>query len=173
MLSENLLNALNQQITHELYSAHLYMAMAAYCAGQDLDGCSNFFLVQAEEERFHAMKFFNFVNDKDGEIKFSSLDNPHTTYNSILHVFEEALKHEKFVTSKIYDLMDIATSEREYATISFLNWFVDEQVEEESTFSALIQKFKAAINDESMLLMLDMELAKRVFTPPANSNTEN
>lgn len=167
MLSEKLLNTLNQQIKHELYAAHLYMSMAAYCAGQDLDGCAHFFLVQAEEERFHAMKFFNFINDKDGKITFDALENPHTSYDSVLHVFQEALKHEKIVTSKIYNLMDIATEEKEYATISFLNWFVDEQVEEEATFSALIQKFKAAVNDESMLLMLDMELAKRVFTPPA------
>ena len=167
MLSEKLLDALNQQITHELYAAHLYMSMAAYCASEDLDGCAHFFIVQAEEERFHAMKFFDFINDKDGKITFSALEDPHASYDSILHVFQEALKHEKLVTSLIYNLMDIATQEREYATISFLNWFVDEQVEEESTFSALIQKFKAAMNDESMLLMLDMELAKRVFTPPA------
>jgi len=167
MLSEKLLETLNEQIKHELYAAHLYMAMAAYCAGQDLDGCSNFFLAQAEEERFHAMKFFNFINDKDGEIKFNALENPHASYDSVLDVFQAALQHEKIVTSKIYNLMDIATEEKEYATISFLNWFVDEQVEEEATFSALIQKFRAAMNDESVLFMLDAELGKRVFTPPA------
>ena len=167
MLSEKLLDALNEQITHELYAAHLYMAMAGYCAGADLDGCANFFLMQAEEERFHAMKFFNFINDKDGEIKFDALENPDASYDSVLHVFESALAHEKLVTSKIYDLMDIASSEREYSTVSFLNWFVDEQVEEEATFTGLVQKFKPAMNDESILLMLDMELAKRVFTPPA------
>ncbi|HHX59251.1 MAG TPA: ferritin [Epulopiscium sp.] len=167
MLSDKLLNALNEQITHELYAAHLYMSMAGFCAGNDLDGCANFFLVQAEEERFHAMKFFHFINDKDGHITFDALENPHTSYDSVLNVFESALAHEKIVTSKIYDLMDIATSEREYATISFLNWFVDEQVEEEATFTSWVQKLKPAMKDESMLLMLDMELAKRVFTPPA------
>lgn len=166
MLSDNLLKALNDQITDELHAAHLYMAMAAYCAGNDLDGCMNFFLMQAKEERFHAMKFFHYINDKDGKIKFDALENPDASYDSVLHVFESALAHEKLVTAKIYNLMDIATAEREYATISFLNWFVDEQVEEEAMFTGLIQKFKAGINDESMLLMLDMELAKRVFTPP-------
>lgn len=168
MLSEKLLNALNEQITHELYAAHLYMAMAGYCANNDLDGCANFFIVQAEEERFHAMKFFHFINDKDGDIKFDALDNPHTTYDSVLHVFESALTHEKIVTSKIYDLMDIATSEREYSTISFLNWFVDEQVEEEATFTGYVQNFKPAMKDESLLLMLDREMATRVFIPPAS-----
>ncbi len=167
MLSEKLLDALNDQITHELYAAHLYMSMAAYCAGNDLDGCANFFLMQAEEERFHAMKFFDFINDKDGSITFKALEDPHASYDSILHAFESALAHEKIVTGKIYDLMDIATEEREYSTISFLNWFVDEQVEEEASFSNLIQKFKVAIKDEAMLLMLDNELAARVFTPPA------
>ena len=167
MLSEKLLATLNEQIKHELYAAHLYMSMAAYCAGQDLDGCANFFLAQAEEERFHAMKFFNFINDKDGEIKFDALENPHASYDSVLDAFQAALQHEKIVTSKIYNLMDIATEEKEYATISFLNWFVDEQVEEEATFSALIQKFRAAMKDESVLFMLDAELGKRVFTPPA------
>lgn len=166
MLSEKLLKALNEQITHELYAAHLYMSMAGYCANNDLDGCANFFLMQAEEERFHAMKFFNFISDKDGEIEFNALDNPHQAYDSVLHVFESALAHEKIVTAKIYDLMDIATSEREYATVSFLNWFVDEQVEEEAAFAALVQKFKAAMKDDSILMMLDMELSKRVFTAP-------
>lgn len=167
MLSEKLLNTLNEQLKHELYAAHLYMSMAGYCAGADLDGCSNFFLAQADEERFHAMKIFHFINVKDGAIKFDSLENPHTSYDSVLDVFEKALEHEKFVTSKIYDLMAIATDEREYATISFLNWFVDEQVEEEATFSALVYKFKAAMKDESVLFMLDTELGQRVFGPTA------
>lgn len=172
MLSKKLLKALNEQITHELYAAHLYMSMAAYCDGIDLEGCTNFFLMQAEEERFHAMKFFRYISDKDGEIVFDALDNPHRSYDSALDVFQSALAHEKIVTAKIYDLMDIATEEREYGTISFLNWFVDEQVEEEANFSALIHKFKIAMKDESMLHMLDMELGKRVFTAPASNEEE-
>ena len=167
MLSKKLLNALNEQITHELYAAHLYMAMAAYCDGIDLEGCTNFFLMQAEEERFHAMKIFRYIGDRDGKIVFDALENPQKDYNSVLDTFESALAHEKIVTAKIYDLMDIATDEREYATVSFLNWFVDEQVEEEASFNTLIQKFKVAMKDESMLHMLDQELATRVFTPPA------
>lgn len=166
MLSEKLLKALNEQITHELHAAHLYTAMAAYCVGVDLDGCSNFFLMQAEEERFHAMKLFNYVGDQDGEIILGALENPYNTYENILEVFKAALEHEKLVTSQIYNLMDIATEEREYATISFLNWYVDEQVEEEASFNTLIQKFKVAMNDESMLYMLDQELGQRVFTAP-------
>lgn len=170
MLSEKLLKALNEQITHELYAAHLYTAMAAYCDSIDLDGCTKFFLMQAEEERFHAMKIFRYISDKDGEIVLEALDNPNNSYDSVLHAFESALAHEKIVTAKIYDLMDIATDEREYATISFLNWFVDEQVEEEASFNTLIQKFKIAKDDESMLHMLDQELGTRVFTAPATED---
>lgn len=166
MLSKKLLKTLNEQITHELHAAHVYTAMAAYCVDVDLNGCSNFFLVQAEEERFHAMKLFNYVGDQEGEIVLGALENPYKKYNNVLEVFETALEHEKLVTSQIYNLMDIATEEREYATISFLNWYVDEQVEEEASFKELIAKFKVAMNDESMLHMLDQELATRVFTPP-------
>ena len=166
MLSEKLLNALNEQITHELYASHLYIAMAAYCESIDLEGCANFFLMQAEEEKFHAMKIYHYIHDVDGEVVLSALDNPYRKYDSVLDVFEAALAHEKIVTGKIYDLMAIAVEEHEYATISFLNWFVDEQVEEEASFNALIQKFKVAIKDDSMLHMLDKELGTRVFTPP-------
>ncbi len=166
MLSEKLLKTLNQQITHELYAAHLYISMAAYCDSIDLDGCANFFLQQAEEEKFHAMKLFHYISDRDGKIVIKALDNPHKEYESVLAVFEAALEHEKLVTNKIYDLMDIANKEREYATISFLNWYVDEQVEEEASFKSLIQKLKIAVKNESMLHMLDQELGQRVFTPP-------
>lgn len=169
MLSEKLFTALNEQITHELYAAHLYTAMAAYCESVDLQGSANFFLMQAEEERFHAMKFFNYINDRDGTVVLEALENPYKQYKSVLEAFESALAHEKIVTSKIYDIMDIATEQREYATVSFLNWFVDEQVEEEASFATLIQKFKIAQKDEGMLHMLDNELATRVFTPPAKN----
>lgn len=171
MLSEKLVAKLNEQLNYEFYSSHLYLSMAAYCAGENLDGFANFFLVQAEEEKFHGMKFFHFIDDKDATIRFSGFEDPSAEYQSVLHVFEEALKHEKFVTKNIYALMELATEEKEYATISFLNWFVDEQVEEESMFNNLIQKIKAAASDPSALLLLDMELAKRTFTPPAADTT--
>lgn len=167
MLSKKLLTALNEQITHELNAAHLYTALAAYCVNVDLIGCSNFFLVQAEEERFHAMKLFHYVGDQNEEIKLGALENPYHKFDNVLDVFKAALEHEKLVTKQIYNMMDIAHEEREYATISFLNWYVDEQVEEESSFNTLIQKFKVAIKDESMLHMLDQELGQRVFTPPS------
>ncbi|NMA83011.1 MAG: ferritin [Epulopiscium sp.] len=167
MLSEKLLTTLNEQIKHELYSSHLYLSMAAYCASQDLDGFTNFFIMQAEEEKFHAMKIFHFLNDKGADIKFYQLDDPSAEYQSVLDVFEASLAHEKFVTKKIYNLMDIATQEKEYSTITFLHWFVNEQVEEEAMFTDLIQKIKGASHDPSLMFLLDRELALRTFTPPA------
>lgn len=167
MLSQKLLQKLNDQITYELFSAHLYLSMAAYCASQDLDGFSNFFKVQAEEERFHAMKFFDYVNERDGDVKLAGFDAPKAEFSSILNVFEEGYKHEQEVTRRIYELSDIALEEREHATISLLKWFIDEQVEEEASFNALIKKLKRIDNDSTALYMLDAELVQRSFTPPA------
>ncbi|PKM50108.1 MAG: ferritin [Firmicutes bacterium HGW-Firmicutes-7] len=166
MISTQLLKELNLQVKYEYYSAHLYLAMAAYCYSIDLDGFANFFKVQSEEERFHAMKFFNYINEMDCTIDIQALDTPPSDYVNALDVFERSLEHEKFVTSRIYLLMDIATQEKEYATISFLKWFIDEQVEEEASFKAIIQKLKRANGDVSILYALDRELSLRVFTPP-------
>lgn len=167
MLSERLLNELNKQIKFELYSAHYYLAMAAYCADQDLDGFANFFMVQAEEEKFHAMKFFNFINEMDGRVKILGLEEPKNDYESLVDVFKSALEHEKFVTSRIYKLMDIATEEKEHATISLLKWFVDEQIEEQSSMKLILKKLERLGDNSHGIFMLDQELSQRVFTPPA------
>lgn len=166
MISEKLLAELNLQIKYEFYSAHLYLAAAAYCYSIDLDGFANFFIVQAEEERFHAMKFFNFVNDMDCVIDIQGLETPPAKYEDIADLIAKSLDHEKFVTSRIYHLMDIAVEEKEHATISLLKWFIDEQVEEEATLKAILQKLKRANGDVSILYALDDEKAQRIFTPP-------
>ncbi len=168
MLSENLLKELNLQVKYELYSAHYYLAMAAYCASEDLNGFANFFLAQAEEEKFHAMKFFDFINEMDGRVTMLQLEEPKNEYESLIDVFKSALEHEKFVTSRIYKLMDIAMEEKEHATISFLKWFIDEQVEEENNMKDIIAKLERLGENSSGLYMLDQKLGTRVFTPPAN-----
>jgi ferritin len=170
MLSQKLLDELNKQLKYEFFSSHLYLAMAGYCLYEDLDGFANFFKVQAEEERFHAMKFFDFINQKNGRIRIHQLDEPANEYASPLDAFEKSLEHEGFVTKRIYTLTDIATEEKEHATISFLRWFIDEQVEEEATIDGIIKKLKRIGKDSSGLYMLDNELAQRVFTPPAGPN---
>lgn len=169
MLSEKLLKEINEQISYEFYSSHLYLAMASYCYSIDLDGFANFFVVQAEEEKFHAMKFFNFVNEMDAKVEVKGIETPPNGYNDIKDVYTKTLEHEKFVTSRIYKLMDIAMEEREHATISFLKWFIDEQVEEEATVKGILQKLNRANGDVSIIYSIDSEMAQRVFTPPANA----
>lgn len=169
MISERLLKELNKQINFEFFSAHIYLAMAAYCAAEDFDGFSNFFKVQAEEEKFHAMKLYNFVNEMNGRVVLEGMPNPQNDYKSLLDVFEISLAHEKSVTKRIYNLTDIATEEKEHATISLLRWFIDEQVEEEASITRIINKLSRIKDDPSSLYMLDNELATRVFVPPATN----
>ncbi|MDK2800942.1 MAG: ferritin [Clostridiales bacterium] len=171
MLSEKLVQKINNQIKYELYSAHLYYAMAAYCDSQDLPGFANFFKVQAEEERFHASKFYDFLNRMDARVLIYGLEEPKNDYSSVLDAFKASLDHEKSVTKRIYALTDIATEEKEHATISLLKWFIDEQVEEEDMFNGIIKKLQRIGNDSAALYMLDDELAQRTFTPPASPDT--
>jgi ferritin len=167
MLSEKLLDELNQQIMHEFYSAHYYIAMAGYCADQDLPGFENFFIMQAEEERFHAMKFYHYVNEMGARVDIRGLDTPKNNFASMKDVFKEALEHEKFVTDRIYTLMNIATEEKEYATMSMLNWFIDEQIEEMDSMNAILKQLERMGEKGNGIYMLDKELAQRTFTPPA------
>lgn len=167
MINDTLKQALNEQFNFELYSAHVYMAMAGYCSSESLDGFANFFLVQAEEERFHAMKIYKFLNDRGIRIRFAGMDAPRNEYESILDVYEHAYMHEQEVTKRIYHLSDLALNDREHATIQFLKWFIDEQVEEEAMFDNIIQKLKRIDVNGDAFFMLDNEFAQRSFTPPA------
>lgn len=169
MLSDTLEAALNEQMNFELLSAHYYLAMAGYCQDQDLDGFAHFFWVQAEEERFHAEKFYNFINEKGGRAKFGEISKPENEFESVTDVFETALEHEQEVTKRIYELMDLAQEESEYATVSFLNWFVEEQVEEEDSMETIISKLDRLGSSNNGLLMLDKELSQRTFTRPQDA----
>ncbi|WP_062051855.1 ferritin [Bacillus sp. JCM 19034] len=167
MLDKQLTKALNDQMNYELYAAHSYVAMAAYCSSESLDGFANFFLVQAEEERFHAMKFYNFINALGERATIQALPEPRNSFSSVQDAFEQALVQEKDVTKKIYHLSDLALDRREHATISFLKWFIEEQVEEEDMFDSIIQKLKRIDNDSNAFIMLDEEFSKRSFTAEA------
>lgn len=167
MLSKKLLDALNDQINKELYSEYLYLSMAAYCQTIDLDGIANFFHVQTQEEHFHAMKIYNFVLDLSGTITLKSIDAPPSKFKSVTDAFEQTLKHEKEVTKSIDKLMNLAVEENNHAVISFLKWFVDEQVEEEAMITKILSKLKLVGGEGHGLLMIDSELAQRTFTPPA------
>ena len=160
------MSAINDQINYEFYSEYIYLAMSAYCEDLDLSGFANYYKVQAEEERSHAMKFFNYINTMNGRVMLEAIQKPENNYENVLSTFEVSYAHEQSVTKRIYNLTDIATEEKEHATISLLKWFIDEQVEEENNFSTLIKKLKRIGNDSAALFMLDAELAARVYVPP-------
>lgn len=167
MLSEKLLGKLNEQITHEFFSAHYYLAMAAYFKKEDLDGFANFFIVQAEEERFHAMKIFDYINDQGEEALITGFKDPKRDFESIEEIFALALEHEQLVSRLINDLMAVAQEEKHYPSIGFLQWFVDEQVEEEASMGRLLNLVRRVGEKGHGILMLDKELAGRTFTPAA------
>ncbi|MHA6261484.1 ferritin [Sporosarcina sp. CAU 1771] len=164
MISENLATALNNQMNNEFDAAQSYMAMAAYCEHQSYGGFANFFLQQAEEERFHGMKLYNYMNDRGIHAKFAPTSSPKIEFDSILDTFESALVQEKSVTRNIYELTDLAWEEKEHATISFLGWFLDEQVEEEATFDTHIEYLKRIGEDKNALFLYEKELGQRDFS---------
>ncbi|MDR9833449.1 ferritin [Staphylococcus coagulans] len=167
MLNQKLLDALNQQMNHEYFAAHAYMAMAAYCDYHSYEGFANFYIEQAKEERFHGQKIYDYINDRGEKAVFSDLNAPKVDFNSILETFEDGLKQEKHVTKHFYELSEIAREEKDYATISFLNWFLDEQVEEEAMFETHIDYLKRIGDDANTLYLYEKELASRRFNDQA------
>ncbi|MGS0971839.1 MAG: ferritin [Candidatus Izemoplasmataceae bacterium] len=163
MMDKKLVDAINTQLNFEIESAHVYLAMAGYVATLGLDGFENWFMIQYEEELAHAKKFINYVNDRGERVHITGFETPKNDFKSLLEVFETSLAHEKEVTRRINNLVDIAHELKDHAAISFLNWYVDEQVEEEDNFSSLIDKIKLV--KDAGLYMLDKELATRVFVP--------
>ncbi len=167
MLSKKMEKAINQQINAELYSSYLYLSMATYFESISLDGFSNWMRQQAQEELFHGMKMFDFVCERGGRVTLKAIDGPPSQWKSPLDAFEQVLSHEQKVTGLINDLVNLALDERDHATNIFLQWFVSEQVEEESTAGALVDKLKLIGKDANGLFMLDTELGQRAFTMPA------
>jgi len=167
MIPKKLEKALNEQINAEFYSAYLYLSMSAYLTDVSLTGFANWMRVQFEEEKFHAMKIYDFVLDRGGKVKLKAIEAPKHKWNNIIDVFEDVLKHEQHVTSLINELMSLAIAEKDHATANFLQWFVDEQVEEEATVSDLLAQLKLVEGKGSGLFMLDREAAQRQFVEPA------
>jgi ferritin len=170
MLSERMVEALNEQIKNEIYSAYLYLSISAYSTFKGLDGFANWFMVQYQEEMTHAMKIYDYVNDQGGKVKLMAIKQPPAEFGSPIEMFEKTLKHEKFVTKCINDLVDLAIKEKDHATKIFLQWFVTEQIEEEANDNQIICKLKLVGEKGNGLFMIDKELAARVFTSPSASN---
>ncbi|MGB3477708.1 MAG: ferritin [bacterium] len=167
MIKENMQQVINQQINAEMYSAYLYLSMSAYFESINLKGFANWMKAQAQEEIVHAMKFYDYINERGGRVLLPAIEEPPTQWDSPLAVFEYTYKHEQKVTGLINDLVNLAISEKDHATNSFLQWFVAEQVEEESSADEVVQKLKLVGERGGDLFMLDRELGQRVFAPPA------
>lgn len=166
VIKERIETAFNEQINWELYSGYLYLSMSAYFLSVNLNGFANWMRVQALEELTHAMKFFDFINERSGRITLLETKAPPKEWESPLAAFEDAYEHEQFVSSRINDLVNLALEEKDHASNNFLQWFVSEQVEEEASVDEVAQKLKLIGGDGGGLFMLDQELAQRVFTPP-------
>ena len=140
--------------------------MAAYFQSVSLGGFANWMRVQAQEELTHAMKFYDFINERGGRVTLTAIDAPPTKWKSILDVFENTLSHEQKVTGLINDLVNLALKEKDHASQIFLQWFVSEQVEEEDSADEIVQKLKLIGKDGGGIFMLDRELGQRAFTAP-------
>lgn len=168
MLSEKMAKALNNQINEELFSAYLYLSMSAWFETQNLKGFANWMMIQNQEEQFHAMKMFNYINERGSSVELTAINDPQLTWDSPLAAFEAALKHEQHITGCINDLSHLAMEEKDRATQIFLEWYVTEQVEEEATADEIIQNLKLVGGDGQGIFMLDRELGTRTFTPAAD-----
>ena len=164
MISQTLADALNEQLKQELYSSYLYLSMSGYCDEQNLTGFAHWMRLQADEEREHAMKFFDFVQDRDGRAVLQSLPQPPRDFGSPTNLFEQVLAHEQEITSLIEQLYRKAVAEQDHATQVFLQWFISEQVEEEKTASQILETLRMAGDNKVALLMLDRELGARQVT---------
>ncbi len=160
-MDKKLQKAFNDQIKNELYSAYIYLAMAAYFETKNLPGFAHWMKVQYREEVSHAMKMFEFLNDRGVRVLLQSIAQPTLEYSSALEVFEETLKHEKKVTALINALYELAKQVNDNASSVFLHWFISEQVEEEKNASQIIETLKIAKPEGPALIMLDRELLKR------------
>lgn len=165
MLSKKLEGALNAQINAEFWSAYLYLSMSAYFAADGKSGFANWFRIQFKEEQDHAMKLLNYVVDRGGKVELKPISQVSLSWDSPLAAFEDTLKHEQQVTAMINDLVSLAKEEKDYATESMLKWFIDEQVEEESTVTGYIDGLKMIKDNGFGIYTLDKELQTRVYVP--------
>lgn len=158
---------LNEQINKEFYSAYLYLDMANYYDAQDLDGYANYYMVQAQEERDHALLFMKYMQNNGLKVTLEAIGQPNKTFSSILDPLVFAAEHERYVTSLINNIYHEAHQAKDYRTMKFLDWFVDEQMEEEDSADAMVNRYHLFGQDPKGLYLLDQEYAARVYAPPS------
>ncbi len=152
--------ALNKQIELEHFSSQLYLAMASWAEKSGFNGSANFLYEHSDEEREHMLKLFHYVNDRNGHAIVPKVEQPELEYKSIQDVFKEIFEHEKMITAAINDLVGLCYEEKDFTTVSFLQWYVEEQIEEESLFSNILDKFNLLGGDKAKMYMFDNEMEK-------------
>jgi ferritin len=167
MITTKMAKAINEQINKELYSAYLYLAMSADAQNKGMPGVANWFFVQTQEELGHVQRFYQYMLRQNAVVELEQIEKPVVKSGTVLEMFKAGLAHAKFITASIHKLVDVAMEEKDRATEVFLQWFVNEQVEEEENATGIIDQLKLAGDVGDGLFMIDRELATRVFTPPA------
>jgi len=162
--------ALNEQIQKEEYSSRLYLSMAIWCEVKGLPGAAAFLYQHAEEERIHMLKLVHFVNDRQGNARLLEVGIPASEFKSLEDVFVKIKEHEEFVTASINELYGITMNEKDYTTGNFLQWYINEQIEEESTFNNILDKIKLAGADQAGMFHIDKELANMVSSAAGNTS---
>lgn len=162
MLTEKMEAALNDQVNAEMYSAYIYLAMSAYFEDENFPGFAHWMRLQFEEEMVHALKIYDYVNERHGRAVLTAIEAPPKAWDTPLTAFQTAFEHEQYISSRIFDLVFLAREEKDPATESFLGWFVDEQVEEEASVDAVVQDLRRVEGFPSGLFMLDRELGRRM-----------
>lgn len=165
-MNNNLVDEINKQINKEFYSAYLYLSMSQYLEGKDMTGMAKWMYEQFREEQYHAQKFIQFLNSRGEKVELELIEKPRVEWNNLLDVFEDTLVHEKAVTDSINALTGIAVEVNDFATVNYLQWYINEQVEEEETVSGIIHQLKLIGDNGYGLLMLDKELSARNFVEP-------
>jgi ferritin len=161
VISKTMQDAVNEQINKELYSSYLYLSMAAYFEGVNLPGFAKWMHVQADEEREHGMKFFQHLSDRGGKVQLKAIAAPQTDWKTSLEAFKQVREHEAAVTASIYALYELALKEKDYPAQVMLQWFIDEQVEEEKNAAEIVQQLELIEAKGTAVLMLDHQLGNR------------
>lgn len=165
MISTRIQAALSEQLNREFYSAYLYLAMSAYSSNADFNGAASWLELQYEEEILHATRIYRYLIDQAVPVRLQAIGEPPAEFGTLLEVFESSLRHEQAMTSGLNELSDLALAEKDHATYNLLQWFVNEQVEEEATLNGIIAKLRMVKGDGYGMLMVDNELGVRVPAP--------
>ena len=165
MISKKVEKAINEQIKKEEYSSRLYLAMASWCQANGFPGAAAFLYKHADEERMHQLKFVHYLNDRHGYAVLEPIEQPPFKFKTLLDIFKDILKHEEFITASINELYHLSTTEKDYTTANFLQWFITEQLEEENLVNGILDKINLAGNDKSGLFLIDKELGGMAAAP--------